>query len=65
MRMMSTCSALISIGAAASAAAQTAPAFEVGETFPAIVLLDADGSAPRSIADFRGQKIILHMFASW
>jgi len=38
---------------------------EVGLAFPSITLpLLKDGS-PASIADFRGEKIIMHVFASW
>lgn len=45
-------------------ALQKAGAFEVGQPFPNIALPDLDGSR-RSIADFRGHKLILHVFASW
>ena len=37
----------------------------VGEPFPKIVLPSIDGSAPFSIEKFRGNKVILHIFASW
>lgn len=37
----------------------------VGEPFPEIVLPSIDGSAPFSIKKFRGNKVILHIFASW
>ena len=36
----------------------------VGEPFPDLALPTLDGST-RSISDFRGQKVILHVFASW
>jgi hypothetical protein len=36
----------------------------VGQAFPALTLPTLDGTA-RTIADFRGQKIVLHVFASW
>ncbi len=36
----------------------------VGESFPNLVLPDMYGE-PASIADFRGKKTILHVFASW
>lgn len=39
--------------------------FQVGEPFPAIALPTLEDGRPRSIADFRGQKVILHIFASW
>ena len=36
----------------------------VGEPFPDLALPTLEGST-KSISDFRGQKIILHVFASW
>ncbi|NIY12614.1 MAG: hypothetical protein GWN02_32025 [Gemmatimonadetes bacterium] len=39
--------------------------FEEGEPFPHLVLPALEDGAPTSIADFRGQKLILHVFASW
>jgi len=38
--------------------------FQVGQSFPRIPLPSTDGR-PASIADFRGKKLILHVFASW
>ena len=37
---------------------------EVGQPFPNLLLPDLDGK-PASVADWRGQKLILHIFASW
>jgi len=39
--------------------------FRVGQTFPTTVFPSLDGGHPRSVADFRGKKLILHIFASW
>ena len=39
--------------------------FEVGQPFPDIVLPSLEDGRPVSIADFRGKKLILHVFASW
>lgn len=39
--------------------------FRVGEPFPAISLPTLEDGELRSIADFRGRKVILHVFASW
>ena len=39
--------------------------FEVGQPFPDLVLPSAEDGRPMSLADFRGQKLILHIFASW
>ncbi len=41
------------------------PVIEVGRPFPALHLPDAADGRPRSIADFRGRKVLLHVFASW
>lgn len=48
----------------AGALAQT-PQFEVGRPFPDIVLPSLEDGRPTSIADFRGKKVVLHIFASW
>lgn len=45
--------------------AQEALPFKVGQAFPALVLPAIDSGHPRSITEFRGQKLILHIFASW
>ena len=39
--------------------------FEVGTPFPTVSLPSLEDGRPASIADFRGQKVILHIFASW
>lgn len=46
-------------------AGRPATPLEVGRAFPAITLPDIADGRPRAIADFRGRKIILHVFASW
>ena len=38
---------------------------EVGRPFPLLVLPAAADGRPLSLADFRGRKTILHVFASW
>lgn len=42
-----------------------APRIALGEPFPNLVLPSIEDGRPRSIADFRGQKLALHVFASW
>ena len=42
-----------------------APRIALGEPFPNLVLPSIEDGKPRSIADFRGQKLALHVFASW
>lgn len=37
----------------------------VGKPFPNLALPALDGGRAMSIADFRGKKVILHVFASW
>ncbi len=39
--------------------------FHEGEMFPTAVFPSLDGDRPGSVADFRGKKLILHIFASW
>jgi hypothetical protein len=39
--------------------------FKVGEPFPNLVLPSLEDGKPLSLARFRRQKVILHIFASW
>ena len=39
--------------------------FEAGQAFSDLVLPSMDDGHPVSLGQFRGQKIILHVFASW
>jgi hypothetical protein len=39
--------------------------FHEGQIFPTMVLPSLDGNRPGSVADFRGKKLLLHIFASW
>ena len=39
--------------------------FQVDQPFPDLALPALEGSRPVSIRDYRGQKVILHVFASW
>ncbi len=43
----------------------TAYELKVGEPFPGLTLPSLEDSRPLSIADFRGEKLILHIWASW
>ncbi len=38
---------------------------KVGEPFPVIALPAAKDGQPMSVNDFRGRKLLLHLFASW
>jgi len=39
--------------------------FHEGQMFPTMVFPSLQGGRPGSVADFRGKKLILHLFASW
>jgi hypothetical protein len=39
--------------------------FEVGQGLPDIVLPALEDGRPLPVANFQGQKTILHIFASW
>ncbi len=53
-------------GAAASAQQQALPdGFHVGESFPVAAFPALEDGRPTSLADFRGERLILHVFASW
>lgn len=62
---------LVTGGIAAVATSPAAPSqrlenrFEVGEPFPEIALPRLDDGTPTTMAAFRGEKVILHVFASW
>ena len=52
------------LGTAADARAATAPILEVGQPFPDLALRTLDGEV-RRVSDYRGTKLVLHVFASW
>ena len=56
--------ALVLTSMAAGAAAQP-HGFRVGEPVPDLVLPSAEDGSPLSLADYRGEKLVLHVFASW
>ena len=37
----------------------------IGEAFPNISLPSLEEGEPLSISDFRGEKVLLHVWASW
>ncbi len=59
--------AVLSLAATTSAGAQTLPpsGLEVGQPFPTLAFPALDDRTPRSVSDFQGEKVILHVFASW
>jgi hypothetical protein len=55
----------VSVLSAASLHAQLPPLdFEQNKPFPDLILPDLNGE-PLSISAFRGQRVVLHIFASW
>ncbi|MBW7995689.1 MAG: hypothetical protein FVQ81_03765 [Candidatus Glassbacteria bacterium] len=42
-----------------------APRIAVGEPFPDLPFPSLDDGRPLSVAAYRGQKLVLHIFASW
>ncbi len=40
-------------------------AFGIGRPFPALIFPSAEDGRPMSLAQFRGRKVLLHVFASW
>jgi hypothetical protein len=52
---------IISMGAILNAHGQ----FKEGDVFPGIALPSLADGQPDSIENYRGSKIILHIFASW
>ena len=43
----------------------TASSIKVGEPFPTILLPSLEDGRARSIQELHGQKLMLHLFASW
>jgi len=65
MRIM-TCLLLgLAIGSSAAAGSSKSYSFEVGSPFPVIALPSLDNDKPLSVKDFRGRKLVLHIWASW
>ena len=64
MRRILGCLTAALMGCAAFSSIPAAP-FEIDEPFPALVLPALNGEGPSSLAQFRGRKTVLHVFASW
>ena len=43
----------------------TAASIKVGQPFPNIILPSLEDGRSRSIHEFHGEKLMLHLFASW
>ena len=46
-------------------AADLPEGLQIGKSFPDLVLPSIRDGKPISVADFRGQKLLLQVFASW
>jgi hypothetical protein len=64
MRKLSL-SFLILVSICLSTSNLTAYELKVGEPFPTLTLPSLQDGRPLSVADFRGEKLILHIWASW
>ena len=51
--------------ASALAAVPVKTGTEIGQAYPVELLPSMDEGTPLSVARFRGQKVVLHQFASW
>ena len=65
MRVLAGATVALLALAPGGAMAQSPTEIEVGQPFPEIRLPSLDDGRPVSIADFRGEKVILQVFASW
>lgn len=57
--------ATASLGALIAGTAGAQHSIKAGEPFPAIAFPNAETGELKSINDYRGQKVILQIFASW
>lgn len=56
---------LLAAPVVAQPGSSAAAALAVGQPFPTLTLPALEDGRPRSLAEFRGRKVILHVFASW
>jgi hypothetical protein len=57
---------IVAPGSGAERPAQRpASPFTVGEAFPDLAFPSLEDGTPRRLSDFRGRKVMLHVFASW
>ena len=38
---------------------------QIGQPFPDLLLPSLEDGSPMSLTDYRGEKVMLHIFASW
>ena len=65
--VLTAAAALGAMGAVSSLSAQTPISYglEVGQHFPTTAFPALEDGRPSSITEFRGKKVVLHIFASW
>ncbi len=73
--LLSTAVSVVALGTGAADQPNTKPiwarnaplprGFNAGEAFPTLALPSAADGRPVSVAEFRGKKLILNIFASW
>jgi hypothetical protein len=57
-------SAIVSLSLLAMATSSLM-ALEIGEPFPIVLLPSLEDGSPMSITEFRGKKLVLHIWAAW
>jgi hypothetical protein len=75
MWLLSTAVAVVALGASAADQQKAKPiwernaplprGFNPGDAFPTLALKSASDGRPMSLAEFRGRKVIVNIFASW
>ena len=56
---------MAALTAPAAAAEPPRQGLEVGDAFPTLAFASLEDGSPRTVADYRGRKLLLHVFASW
>ena len=64
-RLVAATYVLVMAGSMCGQGSLAAAGIEVGKAFPEIRLPSMTDGKLMSIADFRGRKVLLHVFASW
>ncbi|MFQ5700755.1 MAG: hypothetical protein ACE5HU_02810 [Acidobacteriota bacterium] len=64
-RLAAACAVCLLAGWIPAQAASGRGPIKLDEPFPELVLPSAMDGAPMAVSSFRGEKLILHIFASW
>ena len=62
--MILICAGLF-VGSIRAGEGEEESAFGIGRPFPDLTFPSAEDGRPMSLAQFRGRKVLLHVFASW